>query len=602
MKQLKFLTLSICLVLLLFSDAQAQNRRGRQSATRPAATANRPSQTPTALQNPDLVKNYQKIISETLLMSHLYYYASDALEGRETTTRGQKLAAQYIAAQYQRFGFLPKGNMPNASGANDPRNFMQPVPLTEERVTNIQLTASNGTTATYNPSEGTGNLLLQFGSGGELEGGIVFGGYGIGADSLNYSDYAALKEAGITLSGKWLMILDQEPMTADGKSKFTKNGNLTGFSKQWWTKLQAAYSLTGGDTPLGFIVVGNDKFADKVSAALASEASKVGSLQLGDQTQSTAAPRQGRRPRPVIVHISRATANALLAQSGKTVEEMQAQIDATLKPVVADGGDVKVKIKVENSKKLVYSENVVAMLEGTDLKDEYVVVSSHLDHVGLADGTDCQEKNGDTICNGADDDGSGTVTTLAIAEAFMNAAKEGYRPRRSIVFLHVTGEEKGLFGSEYFADTDPRVPRDKIVANLNIDMVGRHDPEHPNPNEMMNYVYIIGSNLISQDLHNWNQQVNRSSGVNLVLSERFNSKDDPNQFYRRSDHWNFGKHNIPFIFFFTGTHEDYHQVGDEPHKIEYNRMSRIGQMIFATTWEVANRTEKPSVSGTGFNR
>ena len=600
MKLLKLFTIAFLLSALAIPNISAQNRnRNRNVARSTPQAATRSTQTPTALQNPDLVKKYQALISEQLLMSHLYYYASDALEGRETTTRGQKLAARYLAAQYQRMGLIPKGNMTGATSANDPRKFMQPVPLTEERITHVQLSASNGVDAGYHPAEGTGTLMLQMGSAGEVEGGFVFGGYGIGADSLKYSDYQALKDANIKMAGKWLMILDKEPMSADGKSKLTSNGEPSNFSKQWWTKLQAAFAT--GDAPIGFLVVGDSQFNDKVAQALASESSKVGSLQLGDQTQTTTAPRPGRRPRPAMVHISRATANALLAGTGKTIEDMQTEIDANLKPMVVDGGDVKVKVKIENTKKLVYSENVAAMIEGTDLKDEYVVISSHLDHVGLADGADCTEKNGDTICNGADDDGSGTVTTLAIAEAFMQATKDGNRPRRSILFLNVTGEEKGLFGSEYFADTDPLVPRDKIVSNLNIDMVGRHDPEHPNPAEKMNYVYIIGSNLISQDLHNWNQQVNRSSGVNLVLSERFNSKDDPNQFYRRSDHWNFGKHNIPFIFFFTGTHEDYHQVGDEPHKIEYDRMSRIGQMIFATTWEVANRTEKPRISGTGFN-
>jgi Zn-dependent M28 family amino/carboxypeptidase len=137
------------------------------------------------------------------------------------------------------------------------------------------------------------------------------------------------------------------------------------------------------------------------------------------------------------------------------------------------------------------------------------------------------------------------------------------------------------------------------VTNLNIDMVGRIDPTHTGPNS--DYVYIIGSNLVSQELHDINIRVNQEIGTKLDLNERFNSKDDPNQFYRRSDHWNFGKHNIPFIFFFTGTHEDYHGVDDEPEKIGYERMARIAQVIFGTAWQVANQDTAPVVSGEGFN-
>ena len=206
---------------------------------------------------------------------------------------------------------------------------------------------------------------------------------------------------------------------------------------------------------------------------------------------------------------------------------------------------------------------------------------------------------GDQIFNGADDDGSGTVALLEIAEAFKKAADDGYAPRRSIAFLHVTGEEKGLFGSQYYTDREPIFPIENTVADLNIDMIGRFDPTHPDSSE--NYVYLIGSNLISQELHDINWKANEVTSTDVDLDERFNTKDDPNQYYRRSDHWNFGKHNVPFIFFFTGTHDDYHGVGDEAHKIEYERMSRIVRLVFATAWQIANQDERPAVSGEGFN-
>ena len=227
------------------------------------------------------------------------------------------------------------------------------------------------------------------------------------------------------------------------------------------------------------------------------------------------------------------------------------------------------------------------------LKDEYVVISSHYDHVGMNDSEE------DGIFNGADDDGSGTVSVLEIAEAFQKAKNDGNGPRRSVIFLNVSGEEKGLLGSAFYTDYEPVVPLEKTVTNLNIDMIGRIDPTHTGDTD--DYVYIIGSNLVSQELHDINIRVNEIIGTDLDLNERFNSKDDPNQFYRRSDHWNFGKNNIPFIFFFTGTHDDYHGVDDEPDKIEYERMARIAQVIFGTAWQVANQDTKPEVTGQGFN-
>ena len=419
---------------------------------------------------------------------------------------------------------------------------------------------------------------------------IVFAGYGIKEDG-KYDDYAALKAANVTWAGKWLMIFDGEP-TKDGKSQLSADGATTKWGTQWWSKLAPAYA---GGAPLGFLIVSNKPdfpaYVDRQANALNQ---RVGALKMPPLPGAAPATSGGRRI-PPIAHISPAFANQLLAGMGKTVEALQSEINSSLKPVVFEVADAKLKGAVENQTRKADTENVVAMIEGTDLKDEYVVVSGHLDHVGYD-----LTKEGDNIYNGADDDGSGTVTVISIAEAFARAAADGYRPRRSIIFLNVTGEEKGLFGSEYFADREPAVPLDKIVTNLNIDMVGRFDPTHPVKDEK-NYVYIIGSKLISQELHDLNGMVNKVTGTNLVLSERFNSKDDPNRFYARSDHWNFGKHQIPFIFFFTGTHEDYHGVDDEPEKIEYSRMADIGRMIFATAWQVANQDKRPAVSGTGFN-
>ncbi len=292
---------------------------------------------------------------------------------------------------------------------------------------------------------------------------------------------------------------------------------------------------------------------------------------------------------PVILLTGLDIAANLMGRETMTPEEMTAM------PVGPTGAMISVAMEYTNDQ--VETENVVAMVEGSDplLKDEFVIISAHLDHVGTEDVAEGE----DGIFNGADDDGSGTVALLEIAEAFQTAATNGHGPRRSILFLHVTGEEKGLFGSEYFADMEPLVPLEQTVANLNIDMIGRYDPERGF--DTTDYVYIIGGDLISQDISDWNATVNDVTETGLLLSDKFNSPDDPNQFFRRSDHWNFGKHDIPFIFYFTGTHEDYHAVGDSADKIDYDRMAQISRLVFGTAWHIANTDERPAVSGVGFN-
>ncbi|MGB2306001.1 MAG: M28 family metallopeptidase [Flavobacteriaceae bacterium] len=237
------------------------------------------------------------------------------------------------------------------------------------------------------------------------------------------------------------------------------------------------------------------------------------------------------------------------------------------------------KMLLTINKKKVATENVVAIIEGSEKPDEYIVISSHLDHIGIHDGQ---------INNGADDDGSGTVSTLEIAEAFQKAVEDGKGPKRSIVFLHVTGEEKGLLGSKYYTD-NPLYPLANTIANLNIDMVGRTDPKRKSSNP--DYIYLIGSDRLSTELHELSEKVNKST-VNIELDYTFNAYDDPNRFYFRSDHYNFGKNNIPVIFYFNGTHADYHKPTDTVEKIEFDLMKTRAQLIFATAWELANKKNR----------
>ncbi|EAQ41185.1 M28 family metallopeptidase [Polaribacter sp. MED152] len=222
------------------------------------------------------------------------------------------------------------------------------------------------------------------------------------------------------------------------------------------------------------------------------------------------------------------------------------------------------------------SENVVAFIEGSEKPEEIVVISAHLDHEGV--------KNGQ-VYNGADDDGSGTVAMLEIAEAFQMAAKAGKGPKRSILFLHVTGEEKGLLGSKYYTDVDPIFPLENTVCDLNIDMIGRTDSRHKaDPN----YVYLIGSDKLSTELHTISEAMN-DKYTNINLDYKYNDENDPNRFYYRSDHYNFVKNNVPIIFYFNGTHVDYHKPTDTPDKINYELLENRARLVFHTAWEVANK-------------
>jgi Zn-dependent M28 family amino/carboxypeptidase len=238
----------------------------------------------------------------------------------------------------------------------------------------------------------------------------------------------------------------------------------------------------------------------------------------------------------------------------------------------------------QNNEKLKDSENIWAFIEGSEKPEEIVVLSAHYDHIGVQNGK---------VFNGADDDGSGTVALLEIAQAFQEAKKAGLGPKRSILFLHVTGEEHGLHGSRYYTD-NPLFPLSKTIADVNIDMIGRRDDLH---NATNNYIYLIGSDYLSTDLYNICEEANNES-VRLDIDYKFNDRKDPNRFYYRSDHYNFAKNNIPSVFLFNGVHEDYHQATDKPAKIEYDALQKRAQLAFTIVWELANRKNRPVVDKT----
>jgi Zn-dependent M28 family amino/carboxypeptidase len=276
--------------------------------------------------------------------------------------------------------------------------------------------------------------------------------------------------------------------------------------------------------------------------------------------------------------VSPAVGYKLLGTNAAAVTKYLAATNQAGKPVASPFKPTKFTIKAAKKSEDFTTENVLGYLEGSDKKDEVLVLSAHYDHIGVIGGE---------VHNGADDDGSGTVTVLEMAQAFIKAKAEGHGPRRSILFLCVTGEEKGLLGSEYYTD-HPIFPLEQTVADLNIDMVGRTDKDHEGKGD---YVYVIGSDKLSSELHeivlNSNEKYTK-----MDLDFRFNDPEDPNRFYYRSDHYNFAKHKVPVAFFFNGVHDDYHGPGDEVEKIEFPKMEKRARLVFHAAWELANRNTR----------
>ncbi len=546
--------------------------------------------TPDAFEAIELVQRYQGTITASDLASHLYVFSSDYFEGRETTTRGQKLAAYYLAGQYRKMGLRPAGTA-SPEDTLAPEAYFQPFPVYGRRLREARLEVAvdgrNVASTSFKPGTDFSEAILAFGTVPDVEAGVVFAGYGIQDPALGFNEYAALDAKGIDVSGKWVLMLPNEPLANDSTSLLpTPDGRPSA----QWTIGSSKINTMRSRNPAGFLIVGDAGPAVQMGwieniRRAARMTPRIGRLSLEPYGEAPAYP-------PTYI-ISSRLANRILEPSGRTVEDLMQEINANLEPVVFEVADATVRSAIDYPRTPLETENVVALIEGSDpaLKDEVVVITSHYDHVGIDPRID-----GDGIFNGADDNASGTVATLEIAEAFMKAKMDGFGPRRSILFLNVSGEEKGLLGSSYYTDIEPIFPLKKTVANLNLDMVGRIDPSRESANE--HYVYIIGSNLVSQELHEINVRINELTGIRLELDERYNRRDDPEQLYARSDQWNFGKNGIPFIFFFTGLHEDYHGPDDEAHKIEYERMAAISRLVFGTAWQLANQDSAPSATGT----
>ena len=498
--------------------------------------------------NANASEQYAALITEKTLALHLNVLASDEFEGRETGEKGQHLAANYVAGQFKAAGL-------SGPVIKSPTPYLQPFKLEH-------------TAWAANPSLQVGGTsyrwLVDFYGRGDA--GFaqpttvqpVFVGYGI--EQAGYSDYTDRD-----VRGKDLLILEGEPAGTDFVPVLGSGGNAS----KWGSDHRAKWDLaTAKGARSVFFVNFNPRsnFA-KLAGRLGPAIAKPGIGMAGEKPDRIPA-----------FFISPAVGYQVLGTNEKEMLAYEAQIGQAKQPVAAPFKPGKLLIKAARTHTPFATENALGFVEGTDKKAEVLVLSAHHDHLGIVDGK---------IYHGADDDGSGTASLLAMAQAFGQAKKDGHGPRRSLLFLSVTGEEEGLFGSEYYA-SHPVFPLASTVADLNVDMVGRTDADHEGKPD---YVYVIGSDKLASQLKTV-VEIQNAQHEHLNLDYKFDDPADPNRFYYRSDHYNFAVKRIPVAFFFNGVHDDYHQPTDTVDKIQFDKMEKRARLVFYTAWELANREER----------
>lgn len=496
---------------------------------------------------------YAASITQEDLKSYLTVLASDEFEGRETGQEGQRKAAEFIAAHFEKLGLPTIG---------DSGTYFQNIAFTAESWDNGQIELTiNGESYRHLsdfvsfPSANSNRERFATDE-------VVFLGYGI--DDPKYNDYA-----GKNLEGKTILIYRDEPVDKDGNSWLTGTPELSPWSTDWRKKMEVAHQH-GVATVLMIDADIKTTVGEARKTLLSSE------MRMGE----------GGNPEGHLANnlfISSTLAKEIVGKKFKKFVKLRDGIKKSGKPAHLDLPCRLSMVQKKNKRQLLGS-NVLGFIEGSDplLKNQVVIVSAHYDHLG---------KKGTSIYHGADDNGTGSSTVMDIAQAFAQAKKDGNGPRRSVLCLLVSGEEKGLLGSEYYSE-HPVFPLENTVADVNVDMIGRVDQKHEgNPN----YIYVIGSNRLSTDLHDINEAAN-AEYAHLDLDYTFNAKNDPNRFYYRSDHYNFAKKGIPSIFYFSGVHKDYHQPSDTVDKIMFDKMEKIGRLIFYTAWELANREDRIRVN------
>ncbi|MCB2378768.1 M28 family peptidase [Hymenobacter sp. BT635] len=528
---------------------KVKRKRGKtEAAATPAPADTTPPMTRQAPEEADWANVYGATITQADLREHLTILASDAYEGRETGEKGQKMAADYLAKRFKDLGLT--GPVQNSDNPYLQHFTMERSTWTGEAA--LKVGGSNYGWLTdfyaYGSSPFQNETTIQ----------PVFAGYGI--EQEGYSDYA-----GLDVKGKDIIVLLGEPLNAAGKPLLGKEGQGSKWGMDFRAK--AAKAAEKGARSVFFVETAPGSSFTKAAARMAPYISRPTVSFLDNKEAARSA-----------FFVSPAVAYKMLGTTAAGLGKYQSAVNKAGKPVAGLFKPAKVTIKAPKKKEQFTTENVLGFLEGTDKKEEILVVSAHYDHIGVINGQ---------VHNGADDDGSGTVSVLEMAQAFTKAKAEGHGPRRSMLFLTVTGEEKGLLGSEYYTD-HPVFPLESTIADLNIDMVGRTDKDHEGKAD---YVYVIGSDKLSSELHAINEAANKKY-TQIDLDYRFNDPEDPNRFYYRSDHYNFAKHKIPVAFFFNGVHDDYHGAGDEVEKIEFPKMEKRARLVFFTAWELANRNDR----------
>ena len=498
----------------------------------------------------DLSNKYALTITKEDLSDHLHILASDEYEGRETGEPGNYKAAKYISDNFEALG-LPAIGIENS--------YYQNVAFNRTGWEKNEMTVNGNnykhlwdymTFATM--SDNMSDLNTEE---------VIFLGYGI--DDKEYSDYK-----GNNVKGKIIIINKGEPINKDSISYITGKKEPSEWTSNIWKKLEIAQSK--GVKSVLIIEDQLKEFLGKNRRFLVSPSLELGDGEVKDRKYANH------------VYISSTIAKDIIGKKAKKIKRWR-------KKNIKKGKAKDIKLCPDLSMDFVKDvsvlkgHNVLGFIEGSDKKEEVIVISGHYDHLG---------KKGPDVYNGADDNGSGTSTVMEIAEAFIKAKNEGNGPRRSVLCLLVTGEEKGLLGSEYYAE-NPLFALENTVANVNIDMVGRVDKKYASSPE---YIYVIGSDRLSTDLHKINEEIN-SEYSQIIMDYKYNSEDDPNRYYFRSDHYNFAKKGIPAIFFFSGVHEDYHRTSDTVDKILFDKMEVIGRHIFHVAWDLANREERIVVDG-----
>jgi len=498
-------------------------------------------------QNP-VAAVYSKALSPDSIFLTLSILASDSLEGRETGKIGQKKAASLIVSSFQRFGLKP--------GIEGRYEQFHPITTRANEKASIEVNQQFFLFMKdyfYAPAYKDTMMVIDS---------VHFFGYGI-SDPL-YDDFKNQN-----ISGKTIMICEGEPKDKKGKSILTKSISPSAWSTDWRKKFSV---LLEKKPQLVLILVDSiDVIADSLNYE-----KKTGEF-LRFCKSPDAIP---------VIFINKTLALRFYPEN--TEEELThtiRKISRKRRPFSFTQSTDAI-IKMVSQTEPMMGQNIIGYIEGTENKEEALFITAHYDHLGIQDSL---------IHPGADDNASGTSAVIEIARQFRKAVVDGHPPRRSIYFMLVSGEEKGLLGSKYYVKR-PVVSFSNTVADLNIDMIGRTDEKHDSTGQK-NYIYIIGSDKLSTDLHQISESVNDSI-TKLELDYTYNIPGDRNRFYFRSDHYNFAKNNIPVIFYFNGTHKDYHRETDTIDKININLLTHRAQLVFLTAWELANRKDRIRVDKT----